>query len=261
MLLLKASDAVAYDLQDAYTQCSDYVEESHDTGDPGDGREGGGGGGGGGVRERLTQGVTLTLRKWFDLSPSMEFRCFVKSGNLRGICQRDVSNYYPYLLEDAEALEELIAVFWQDHVSGLFPSANYVLDVYVTNKRKCRIVDFNPWGGATLPLLFDWHELSRPPARSNDDGGSGGSGCDGHGDGDGDGKDGAVSEYCSEIGEGGYTDDLEFRIVRSQGHIRPGLQLGVPFDMYDRAPDGALANFVEQQRRRQEAAEKEREKE
>lgn len=54
-------------------------------------------------------------------------------------------------------------------------------------------------------------------------------------------------------GEGGFTDDLEFRVVRSQGHIRPAPQLGVPFDMYDRSADGALANFVEQQRRRQEA--------
>jgi hypothetical protein len=53
----------------------------------------------------------------------------------------------------------------------------------------------------------------------------------------------------------GYTDDLEFRVVRSQGHIRPGLQLGIPFDMYNRAPDGALASFVEQQRKRQEEAE------
>ena len=127
-----------------------------------------------------------------------------------------------------ESLEELLAVFWQDHVSGVFPSRDYVFDVYVTSKRKCRIVDFNPWGGATLPLLFDWHELSRPPS-----GGGGGGG--------GEGGEGGV----------GYTDDLEFRVVMSQGHIRPGLQLGVPFDMYDRAPDGALANFVEQQRRRQ----------
>jgi hypothetical protein len=35
----------------------------------------------------------------------------------------------------------------------------------VTSKKRCRIVDFNPWGGATLPLLFDWAELTQPPAR------------------------------------------------------------------------------------------------
>jgi hypothetical protein len=48
----------------------------------------------------------------------MEFRCFVKGGNLRGICQRDVSNFYPYLPDEAASLEELLAVFWQEHVSG-----------------------------------------------------------------------------------------------------------------------------------------------
>ena len=35
----------------------------------------------------------------------------------------------------------------------------------MTSKKRCRIVDFNPWGGATLPLLFDWAELTQPPAR------------------------------------------------------------------------------------------------
>jgi hypothetical protein len=119
ILLLKASDSVAYDLQDAYGQCSDYNQSGDSGGVSGSGASGGGGGGGSGsggggdgdgtkksvsesvnedgARGRLTEGVRLTLRKWFDLSPAMEFRCFVKAGNLRGICQRDVSNFYPYL--------------------------------------------------------------------------------------------------------------------------------------------------------------------
>ena len=33
ILLLKASDAVAYDLQDAYAQCSDYTEGGDGDGD------------------------------------------------------------------------------------------------------------------------------------------------------------------------------------------------------------------------------------
>jgi len=150
VLLLKASDAVAYDLQDAYAQCSDCDSAHGDDGantrveevdnrardcdrnrdrtgartdttrafgggddDSGGSSEdrgvGSGGGEGGNVRadagdaggasaRRLTSGVSVTLRKWFELSPSMEFRCFVKDNNLRGICQRDVSNFYPYLL-------------------------------------------------------------------------------------------------------------------------------------------------------------------
>ena len=32
-------------------------------------------------------------------------------------------------------------------------------DVHVTASRRVKIVDFNPWGGATIPLLFDWAQL------------------------------------------------------------------------------------------------------
>ena len=216
ILLLKASDSVAYDLTDALGQCRDYDADKES---------------GGAARAGLKTDVSVTLRKWFDLSPGMEFRCFVKGSNLRGICQRDVSNFYPYLPDMVPSLEELISVFWQDEVSRVFPLPDYVFDVYVTSKSRCRVVDFNPWGGATLPLLFDWHELTGPSVDGLEAGERNGE----------DGADGGV----------GYTDDLEFRVVTSQGHIRPGLQLGVPFDMYNRAPDGALANFVEQQRKRQ----------
>ena len=34
-----------------------------------------------------------------------------------------------------------------------------VYDVHVTASRRVKIVDFNPWGGATIPLLFEWAEL------------------------------------------------------------------------------------------------------
>ena len=34
-----------------------------------------------------------------------------------------------------------------------------VMDVYVTKKLKVRIMDFNPVGGTTQPLLFRWDEL------------------------------------------------------------------------------------------------------
>jgi hypothetical protein len=33
--------------------------------------------------------------------------------------------------------------------------------VYVTSGGLVRVLDFNPWGGATLPLLFTWDELAR----------------------------------------------------------------------------------------------------
>jgi hypothetical protein len=129
-----------------------------------------------------------------------------------------VSNFYPFLPALAEAYAELLATHWQDVVCGRFPSRDYVFDVYVTSNRRVKTIDFNPWGGGTLPLLFEWGELQR-----------------------------RVS------GEGGFTDDLEVRVVTSQGHIRPGLRLGVPFDMVDRSPSGAIAAFAERRQRAREA--------
>ena len=40
-----------------------------------------------------------------------------------------------------------------------FPQPNYTYDVYVTTSGAVRLVDFNPMGGTTTPLLFAWEEL------------------------------------------------------------------------------------------------------
>ena len=87
-----------------------------------------------------------------------------------------------------------------------------------------KIIDFNVWGGTTLPLLFDWHELETIGAKQP-------SGGDAR----------------------GYADDIEFRIIESQGNILPGLQLGVPYDLYDMSEGGAISEFLEEQRKRQES--------
>jgi hypothetical protein len=115
---------------------------------------------------------------------------------------------------------------------------DYVFDVYVTPKtKKVKLVDFNVWGGTTLPLLFDWQELEELATRIaagvadvDDDEGDDGDDC------------------CCSI------DGIEFRIVNQQEHIRPGLQLGVPFDLYDTTPGGAIAEFLQEQKRKQDQA-------
>ena len=45
--------------------------------------------------------AVLVLRKWADLRPEREFRCFVRAGNLVGVCQRDVSQHFPQLTSEA----------------------------------------------------------------------------------------------------------------------------------------------------------------
>ena len=239
LLLLKASDAIAFDLTEAYDCCADVTDERVAS---------------------LSTNVSLHLRRWRDVRPALEFRLFVRDGDLVGMCQRDCSNFYPFLTErkQKDTLEETLVLFWQDVVSGAFECADcdsYAMDAYVTSANAVKIVDFNHWGGGTLPLMFTWAELEarrkKPVAFRNEmtrstreretkDPGRLASGVEGN--------------FSVPKEKGFVHDDFEFRVVATQGHIRPGAQLGVPFDMVDASPGGALAAFAERQREAQEKA-------
>jgi hypothetical protein len=56
------------------------------------------------LEEDCRQGFTfsLVLRKWCNLHRSMEFRCFVRGGDLVAACQRDVTQCYPFLKEERQ---------------------------------------------------------------------------------------------------------------------------------------------------------------
>ena len=108
----------------------------------------------------------------------------------------------------------------------------------MTSNGTVRVLDFNPWGGATLPLLFTWDELVR--------------------------LDGAALRraFCacacadarSASSEAESCDD-EFPVVRvvdSPQGIRPGLRTGVPLELYDTSAGSALQDFIA--RHRDEAA-------
>ncbi|KAK9130320.1 hypothetical protein Sjap_010807 [Stephania japonica] len=102
----------------------------------------------------------LALRKWYSsLRPEMEFRCFARSKLLVAISQREVTCFYPVLLEKKDNLQMLIHDFFVDNVQERFESDNYTFDVYVTRDGRVKLIDFNPWGAFTLPLMFTWEEL------------------------------------------------------------------------------------------------------
>ncbi|KAJ3144749.1 hypothetical protein HDU89_007793 [Geranomyces variabilis] len=156
-LLLKASDFVAHDLAHAYESCAGWE-------------------GSGRVAEDVAcvdvaAGSTrlvptrpdrfeLILRKWYELLPSMEFRCFVRENVLIGISQRDIANYYDFLVRDRTELQSLIQEFFTSRIHGRFPDANYVFDVYINQRnRKVWLLDFNPFSPETDSLLFDWSDI------------------------------------------------------------------------------------------------------
>jgi hypothetical protein len=97
-LLLKSSDFIVHDLAHSYDHCSDKHE----------------------IYQNEME-YELVLRKWYDLAPSMEFRCFVRNRNLVGICQRDYTNYYEFLGSIVDEIEKAIVEFYDANVKESFP--------------------------------------------------------------------------------------------------------------------------------------------
>lgn len=135
ILLLKSSDFITYDLTSPFKLCDDSLDE-----DPPFRRE-------------------LVLRKWANLVPGMEFRCFVRDGTLIAACQRQHRQYYEYVDAEKDTVTVEICRFLQDTVLGKFPNDHYVVDVYKKRNGEFWIIDFNPWGSMTDPLLYTWEEL------------------------------------------------------------------------------------------------------
>ncbi|KAL5220842.1 hypothetical protein ABZP36_025555 [Zizania latifolia] len=136
----------------------------------------------------------LALRKWYPgLRPESEFRCFVRQRRLVAVSQRDPSAYYPSLPGWSAEVQPKIEAFFEQVIEPQFASENYTFDVYVRADGRVKLIDFNPWGGYTLPLLFTWEELEQE----------------------------------------GRGEEVESRVVMQQGAVRPGLMTAVPYDMLD----------------------------
>lgn len=138
-LLLKSSDFVTHDLTQPFKACADWRKDT-DTG-------------------HLFK-YELVLRKWVEIDPSTEFRCFVKDSVLIGISQRDYTHYYYHIQEQEANIVQDISTFFHECVKSKFASSNYVFDVYRKRKDTVKLLDINPFGVHTDALLFDWEELN-----------------------------------------------------------------------------------------------------
>lgn len=113
VLMLKSSDRVAHDLELlASTSSNDDVEFAAATSAlaPDATNPAGSGPGEGatpsqqqspqpqaGVPHSSACGPSLVLRKWYDLRPEREWRCFVRGRQLLAVCQRDCTQHFPQL--------------------------------------------------------------------------------------------------------------------------------------------------------------------
>jgi hypothetical protein len=255
LLLLKSSDRVAHDLEDALAQCTDTdttadPTTTNDNGAPltttispnntneisNDSTT---------IRTTMTRppgGHILALRKWYDLKPGREFRCFVISGRLKGISQRDVSRKYEELESEFESIKRRIEEFHSTHIlvntnstndggggdgdiaGGVSSSTSFTYDCYVPSSSgsAVKIIDFNPAGGTTAPLLFEWEELLEENSSS-------------------------IEPEREDKEE---EEEVEFRIIREDVAMRPDTALyGVPYDFIDYSEGSALRSLMEQAQR------------
>jgi len=149
ILLLKSSDYIVHDLCHAFDDFEE-AEQQH-------------------AQDEVT--YVLNLRRWHNLNPNSEFRCFWRHGDLN-ISQRHTSQFVEYLGDAAQrrVLFQLIKSF----IEGLEDlDACVVIDVYVDlpPRRRVWLVDLAPWSESTDPLLFTWDELNEreqesPPSGS-----------------------------------------------------------------------------------------------
>ena len=137
-LLLKSSDFIVHDLEQAFDGCAYAAGE--DT-------------------ERVIP-YHLVLRKTVQAyNPSMEFRCFVRDRGLLCVCQRDL-NHYDFLPQMIPQLRSLIQDFLLNHLAKDFPDPNFAFDVYIPQPyTRVWLIDINPWAPRTDPLLFSWLEI------------------------------------------------------------------------------------------------------
>jgi len=142
-LLLKSSDFIAHDLTMPFHHC----EDTQDT--------------------TLDFTYSLVLRKWFEVNPGTEFRCWISDGKVIAICQRDVSNFYPHIFKEEINIKQDLTSFFQEQIHSRFKLNQYVIDLIRPKKDKVLLVDFNPWGETTDSILFSYEELDSLRARSS----------------------------------------------------------------------------------------------
>jgi hypothetical protein len=106
----------------------------------------------------------ICLRPFRRVTRAREFRLFIQNGELKGMSQYWLVRHYRRLVgpkdEYWEKAKTLVA-----NIAWLLPTPTVVMDIYITSPGNILIIDFNPWGPPTLPLMLktwerDWTEES-----------------------------------------------------------------------------------------------------
>ncbi|XP_012253309.2 cell division cycle protein 123 homolog isoform X2 [Athalia rosae] len=107
---------------------------------------------------KVTLQPYLVLKRWQEITPCTEFRCYV----INGISQRDLSQYYQYIESARYSIRQEIKSLFNEHIRKSFVSCkDYTFDVIYHGKGRVQIIDFGPYfPEETTALLFKHNELT-----------------------------------------------------------------------------------------------------
>jgi hypothetical protein len=124
---------------------------------------------------------SIAVRKWVNIEPDMEFRCFVYNGRLTAISQYRHLVHFPRLVANQDPLLKAMVAFFdvvRPNLFGSFPEDDYILDLAVELQPGCDgegilghepfqneaeptikkiwIVEVNPFYETTDGCMYSW---------------------------------------------------------------------------------------------------------
>ncbi len=122
--------------------------------------------------------ANICLRPFRRINRMREFRLFIRDGELLAASQYNLTRYFSRLESRRDVYWKMLTEF-VGGISWLLPSGRLALDAYITASDSILILDINPWGPPTDPLMArdwsrDWNAVSglllmEPPVKLDGD--------------------------------------------------------------------------------------------
>ena len=102
----------------------------------------------------------ICLRPFRNITRAREFRLFFFDGKLSAMSQYHLIRHFRRLEGVKDKYWKMVSK-WAEKVLWRLPVKTLVMDIYITSDNDILVVDLNPWGGDTDPLLLrtwerDW---------------------------------------------------------------------------------------------------------